>query len=459
MFPGARRAGELSMFFSGNYVAGTRSVVLATLLSYSCFALAQRGAGGGYVGGGTAGGGGLSSTGHPSGIDVKDDLKDFHAALAVQASSQQIVAYELMMKSTEAASAELGAFTEQLNSGAEASGRRAQVDEAIEKARAENKKFLEGFSDKQKAGLKEIEKRLAKADSDLGQQIKELDEKAGDARAGGQAMVGSAQGVGHALTIFQGEQIDLGEEMSISEGGELVAFQLGPSRSAVRVGDQTIGINTTGSIAKGVASGGQTTFKVELTADLADLQQDLSDLLRDQLDRSERCGMHVAIQSATLSSSEPASVAAVQLHFERWSCFGGVVSEMAEGNGTIEVTLNLAAEKDGELRVEPKIARIEAEGLVGDLLRSSALGDSLRDKLAAVVLATAREGTNFKRILPQAALSNVAVDEVEFQGTGTGKLMIVLHGEIRVSNEKAASLIGELKQRSSQGTAVESVSR
>jgi len=456
-------AGDLVMVFKGSRVAGVKNFVLgAVLLACPCWVVAQRGAGGGFAGGGTASGGGLSNVGHPSGLDTKDDLKDFHAALAVQASSQQIVEYELTIKSTEGAAAEVKAFSEQLGrekTGSELSSGRASLDQAIEKARTENKKFLDGFSEQQKSGLREIEKRLARADSDLAQEIKELDEKVGDPRAGGQQRAGAAQGLGLALTNFKNQQIALGEEMSVSKGAEAMTFELAPFRSTFKLADRTIAINTTGSISRGISSGGQNTFKLDLIADLADLQQDLTALLGSQLNRSERCGEHVEIHDATLTSSEPASIAAVQLHFERWSCFGGIVAEMAEGSGTVEVKLNLAVGKDGELRVEPKIARIEAEGLVGDLLRSGSLGDSLREKLGAALLAAARAGTDFKTILPAAAVGNVAVDEAEFQGTGAGRVIMVVHGEIRVSGEKAAALIGELKQRGSNGATVESVSR
>ena len=85
--------------------------------------------------------------------------------MAAQATGSQIVAYAAMIKSTEAANAELKAFLEQLgkSGGAfELASRSATLDQAIETARTENKKFLDGFSDTQKSGLKEITKRLTK---------------------------------------------------------------------------------------------------------------------------------------------------------------------------------------------------------------------------------------------------------------------------------------------------------
>jgi len=91
------------------------TIILGTaLLAYPCEVFAQHGGGGGHVGGGAAGGGGLSGGNRASGVDQKDDLKDFHQVLAVQATSEQIIAYVAMLKSTATASTELQGFAGQL---------------------------------------------------------------------------------------------------------------------------------------------------------------------------------------------------------------------------------------------------------------------------------------------------------------------------------------------------------
>src|ERR1700722_797644 len=96
------------MFREESFVLPVRAAVLtAALLMLPCGMLGQRGGSGGHVGGGVAGGGGLSGGGKATGLDVKDDLKDFHAALAMQATSQQIIDYNLMVKRTEVAHTEL----------------------------------------------------------------------------------------------------------------------------------------------------------------------------------------------------------------------------------------------------------------------------------------------------------------------------------------------------------------
>src|SRR5271167_2728491 len=181
-----------------------RVVLAAALLGCPCVTLAQHGSPGGGGLAGSAGGSGLSGpAGRASGVSEKDELKDFRDVLAVQATSQQIVQYAAMVKISEAASAELRSFQERLDkekSGSELAGRSATLDQTLERARAENKKFLDGLSERQKSGLKETTKKLAKADSDLEQQAKALDQVIADAKTVPQQIAGSAQGLENALT-------------------------------------------------------------------------------------------------------------------------------------------------------------------------------------------------------------------------------------------------------------------
>jgi hypothetical protein len=456
MFPGVSNSSKLKTI-----------ILIATLLACSSAAFAQRG--GGHVGGGLAGGTGLSQGNRASGIDEKDDLKDFHEVLAVQATSQQIIDYVAMLKSTTAASEELQGLVAQLNrenNPPEIANHSTTLAQAIEKARSENKKFQDGFSDAQKSGLKEITKRLVKTDSDLAQQAKALDQIT-EEKATGPQMASSAQGIEHALTNFQRAQLDLGEEMSIAVAntGQVYAFNLPPVKNSVTYANQPIDIITSGLVSKGVAEGGQNTFKLELTADLSDLQHEITEVLRDQLEKADRCGEQITIRNANLTPAEPASMVDVQLHFERWACFGkGPGTEMAEGNATIEVKLTPAVGEDGTLRLVPEMKRIDAEGLVGELLRSGSLGETLRDEIKESLLSVVRRSGDFNTTLPPAAKGNAKLERAKFEGTGSGKLMVVLDGEIRVSDERATSLTSELKERAAsqetlQKNVVEAVPR
>ncbi len=434
-----------------------KTIVLgAALLAYPCAMFAQHGGGGGHIGGPAAGGGGLSSGNHASGVDSKDDLRDFHQIMAVQASREQKVAYASMLKSTEAAGTELQRFVEQLSKGnnaSEVAKRDKSFAEAVGTARTLNKRFLEGFSEPQKSGLKEITKRLGKADSELAQQARVLDQEV-EANAAGAQMTSSAQSLERALTNFQREQVDLGEEMSITaNSSQDSAFNLPPVKNTVNFAGQAVAVTTSGVVSKGVAEGGQNTFAVQLTADMSDLQQTITDVLRAQLDKADRCGERIALQTATLTPQGPIGIVVAQLHYERWTCtamFGREnMNEIVEGNGTIEVKMTPGVAEDGTLRLVAQIGRIDAEGLVGGLLRSGTLGEALRDKISESVLSTLRQGGDFKAALPAGARSYATLRKAQFQGTGLGRLIAVLDGEIRVSNENLTALTSALKERSS----------
>jgi hypothetical protein len=448
---------------TSGHQSGIRILLLGAVLLSSYRIFAQRGAGGGLVGGGTGGGSGLSGhTGIATGIDTKDDLKDFHDVVAVQASPQQAAAYKLMLKTTEAASAKLQAFSQaasKTNASADLQQLNKPLVEDIENARSSNAKFLEQLSEKQKTGLKESVKRLAKTDSDLEQQTKILNAEGANPTT---QQFTAAQNLDQALSLFYNQQLGLGEEMSIgTAGSQDVTYKILPVRTAINFANQTVSITTSGTVFKPPITDSNT-FLVQLTSDLSDLQQSLTDVLRAVLNKSDSCGEQIAVQSAVLTASTPASVVLADLHYERWTCFGrGVANEIAEGNGSIEIRLSPLVADDGTLRLTAAIGRVDAPGLLGDLLRSQSLGETVRDKIASVLLAAIRQSSDYKTLLPRSAQGNVALQKAEFQGSGAGKLSIVLEGGIKVSGDQLTSLISELKagETKTQLSPAESTSR
>ena len=126
------------------------------------------------------------------------------------------------------------------------------------------------------------------------------------------------------------------------------------------------------------------------------------------------------------------------------------MDELAEGNGAIEVKLMPAVAEGGTLRLAAQIGRVDGEGLIGDSLRSGALGETLRDKISESVLAILREGGSFTAALSAGTRRYATLQRAQFEGTGSGRLNLLQDGEIRVSNENLAAVTSELKERSSQ---------
>lgn len=442
------------MFLRSALATGKKSSLLALVLLACPLAILAQHGGRGSIGGGSSVEG-IDSTGHPTGVSEGDDLKGFHAALAVQASSQQMIEYAAVLKSTVAATTALQTLQARLaqqKNSPQFSGTGAALTQAVENARAAGNKFVDGFSAAQKSGLKEVLRKLAKTDSELAEQLRELDQLGGAAQASDQAIAGAATGLERALATFRSQQLELGEEMGIEDpdGGQAFTFDLPTVKNSMSFANQPVVIATSGVISKGVAEANQNTFSLQLLADMSDLQQNFTEVLRGQLDQENRCGDHIEVQDAALTPADPSSRIVVQIRFERWACFGrGLPNEMVEGNGSLDVKLTPTVTDDGALRLVAEIERIDAEGLIGDLLRSGSLGETMRDKIRDSVLAASLQACQFKGMLPSAAQGYATFRQAQFQGTGAGRLMFMLNGNIRLSNDQAAALTSQLKQGSS----------
>jgi hypothetical protein len=198
-------------------------------------------------------------------------------------------------------------------------------------------------------------------------------------------------------------------------------------------------------------------LNIQLTGDLSDLQRNLTTLLSSQLDKDDRCGERVAIQNATLKPSEPASVAVVQLHVERWACVKVLGKQAAKkllgGDAQIQIKLTPAIDKDStELRLVPEVGDIQADGSLGELLRSGALGDTIRDKIRSSILSALHKGTNLAATLPPAIQGFVTIQNAEFKDAGDGSLLVVLDGEARITQEQVKLLSEQVRSAAHTST-------
>ena len=128
-----------------------------------------------------------------------------------------------------------------------------------------------------------------------------------------------------------------------------VTFKIPPVKIPVNVKDQRITMVASGLITLTSKAQGLNILNLQLTADMSDLQQNMTELLGAQLDKDDHCGDRITIQHATLTPAEPASLAVVQLHYERWACAKVFGKEQAKrvvgGNAVIQMTLTPAWRK------------------------------------------------------------------------------------------------------------------
>jgi len=234
------------------------------------------------------------------------------------------------------------------------------------------------------------------------------------------------------------------------KGGELT-FQIPPQKISLDVENQPIVITASGIISVRSKGHDEYVLRLELTADLSDLQQNLTNLLRSQLDKDDRCGDRIAIQSGSLTPVQPSSLAVVQLHYEHYACvkvFGKQTPrKLVGGNGTIQMKLTPTVDEGQTLRLVPAVESIQADGSLGELLRSGPLGDMLREKITRALLSAMQKGTDRSLTLPPAAQNVATIDQAQFRDAGSGRLAVVLSGEARITPQQIQLLRTQWSER------------
>jgi hypothetical protein len=438
------------------------------LLATPC-TLAQRG-GGGFGGRGTPG------TVHgrplicvhdcpdtPEGTSSEDDLQNFENLMAVQASADQSAAFIKVMQYSQDAATQLQSFREHLQKvavSAVPSDRVASQDRAIKEARAGNQNFLSSFSPAQKLGLKDLTDKLEKADADLDEQTRAFDQTFEVTKAENELVATSAANLDKTLSNFRSGQLALAGEMGVilPTSGQDLTLRLPPVTTTIDVSGQSVAISGSGVISRTPAADGHNLFGLKYTADFSDLQQNITGVLRAQLNRAPRCGERVQIQEGILIPQAPASLVVVHLHYEHWICplmqSSESPTELSTGDGAIEVKLTPSLEAGAGLQLSPEISRVEAEGFLHDLLLTGSLGARLREQITISFLSLMQEGANFKTVMPPAAHDLASIRKAQFQDAGAGRLTLILDGQLQMSDEQAKQFTDQLRERlSAQKTA------
>jgi hypothetical protein len=420
-------------------------------------ALAQHGGGGGGMGGGSGGG---ASGGRPGGVSEKDDLRSFHRAIALQATAQQSALFNTAIQDVEIANAHLQAFRAAAQTVPPAPA--ATMHDLIEKVRSSNQSFLASFSSPQKAGLKDVLKKLAKEDSELARQAQGFDQGLQSAKPTAEQLA-SATSLEKTLTGFQTQQLVLAAEMSIvvTPAGEETTFNLPALPNRLNIAGQSVALPSSGVVVRTSKENGHNIFTLTLDADLYDLQQNIKDVLSSALNRSPNCGERVEIKQALFVPAAPASLVTVHLHYERWICAlgGGTASptEAIASDGSLEVkltptisqTMSRTDSQTSGLGLDSEIVRADSTGSLRNMLRSGDLGDNLRQQIAATILAVLRQATNPDSVLPSSAKENLSLQKAQFQNAGSDKLSFRLNGELQFSDEQAKLFADQLKHRPS----------
>jgi hypothetical protein len=224
---------------------------------------------------------------------------------------------------------------------------------------------------------------------------------------------------------------------------EDLVLKLPPVKTSFDLDGQHLQIAAWGTLT-GSSSG---LFRLGLTADFSDLQQDITGLLRAQLDRSDRCGERLSVEQASLAPMPPSGNLTVHMHYERWGCAKAFGKEVAKrlvgGNGLVEVKLTLTVEASG-ISLTSEVQKMEADGSLGEVLRSGSMGASFREKIRNSIQSALQKGMNPKSALPPELESALTIRSAHFADSGDGRLWIDLDAEVRLSSEQIQTLSHQL---------------
>ena len=228
---------------------------------------------------------------------------------------------------------------------------------------------------------------------------------------------------------------------------ENLVLTIPPVKTSMNVQNQPVAITVSGSVSGASAGHEEAPFRLALTADLSDLQQNITTLLSSQLNRSEKCGDRLTIEHATLTPSAPLALLKANLHYEKWGCAKvlgrDVAKRLVGGEGDVDVRLTAAVEANRRIRLQTEIGEIHADGSLGEALRSGSLGPALRDKIRTA-LAAAMDKANLEASIPAELQPVAAIQGAQFTD-GAGRLCLNLTGEVRTSAQQLKALVDQRK--------------
>ena len=213
------------------------------------------------------------------------------------------------------------------------------------------------------------------------------------------------------------------------------ALKIPPVKTSLNLQGQPVEIAAWGDISPASSN----SFRVSLTVDLGNFQENLTPVLAAQLNRSDRCGERLSVERAVLVPAAPASVLTAYVHYERFACakaFGKeMVKRLAGGNAVVEVNLAPTIADNG-IHLAAEVRKIDADGSLGELLHSGSFGDSIREKIGSSIESSIQKSANLKSTLPASMADAASLRTVQFADGGSGRLWLAITGEVHLSPEQ-----------------------
>jgi hypothetical protein len=94
-----------------------------------------------------------------------------------------------------------------------------------------------------------------------------------------------------------------------------------------------------------------------------------------------------------------------------------------------------------------EVSGIEADGSLGELLRSGSVGDALKEKIAGSIRSAIQKAANFNHILPPEIGSAATIRSVKFTNGPETRLCIESMADVRISPDRLRLLGKQLESR------------
>ncbi|MGO9969759.1 MAG: hypothetical protein ACLPY2_21060 [Bryobacteraceae bacterium] len=230
-----------------------------------------------------------------------------------------------------------------------------------------------------------------------------------------------------------------------ADGPESVMLRTPPVHATLPIGGQSVGVTAWAEL----SGRSDAPLHFTVTADLAELQSNVTPLLAVELNRSNRCGERLEVQSATLAAAAPSALLNLHVHYERWACAKAMGREIAKrlvgGNAVLEVRLNPSVESNAPA-LHAEVRNIDADGSLGEALKSGSLGDTLREKIRSSVESAVAKAASAPALPP--GVGGVAqLRGAAFRDGGQGRLWLTVEGEVRVAPDQLRALTAQLQAK------------
>jgi hypothetical protein len=225
-------------------------------------------------------------------------------------------------------------------------------------------------------------------------------------------------------------------------------FFIPPITTNLKIEDQPVSITISGSVSTAPSDSGAR-LHLQLEADLSDLQRQIAPILRAQLNSDNRCGDRLSVAQVTLAPAAPASRLIAHVHYEKWGCakaFGKeIVKKLIGGNAVLELCLTPVIESSGLLQLRAEVKSLDADGQLGEALRSGSLSAALQEKIRKSVVSAVEKSTQLSASLPAAVRELAALRTAEFAAGPEDRLRLMLTAQADLTAQQVEALSTQLK--------------